>query len=106
MLIVVEREGEPVCIAPLFVEHGMVFNICPEDQLDFVGHVTGPEIIEAVLRAVLRKCARFSRYEALLYSGHVTHKRYTWKRRPSDSACLAFARIAWRPRGLIIASTA
>jgi CelD/BcsL family acetyltransferase involved in cellulose biosynthesis len=58
-LVVVEDQSEPVCIAPLFVEQGMVFNICPEDQLDLVGQVMGPEVIEAVLRAVLEGVPNF-----------------------------------------------
>src|SRR5688572_29503800 len=40
MLMVAEQAGGPLCIAPLFAEHGMVFNICPEDQLDFIGKVS------------------------------------------------------------------
>jgi CelD/BcsL family acetyltransferase involved in cellulose biosynthesis len=36
-----------------------VFNICPEDQLDFIGHVAGAETIEAVLRAVVQRVPDF-----------------------------------------------
>ncbi|MCI0334734.1 MAG: GNAT family N-acetyltransferase [Planctomycetes bacterium] len=49
MLILVERQGEPQCIAPLFADNGMVFNICPEDQLDIVGHVRTPDVLEAII---------------------------------------------------------
>ena len=59
LLIVVERDCETICIAPLFAEHGMVFNLCPEDQLDFIGGATGPEVIEAILRAVEQAVANF-----------------------------------------------
>jgi CelD/BcsL family acetyltransferase involved in cellulose biosynthesis len=53
LLMLVESDAEPLCIAPLFAEHGMVFNICPEDQLDFIGNVSGPEVIEEIVRSVL-----------------------------------------------------
>jgi CelD/BcsL family acetyltransferase involved in cellulose biosynthesis len=53
LLMLVERDAQPLCIAPLFTEHSMVFNICPEDQLDFIGNVSGPEVIEEVVRSVL-----------------------------------------------------
>jgi CelD/BcsL family acetyltransferase involved in cellulose biosynthesis len=59
MLTVVERGQQPICIAPLFVEHGLVFNICPEDQLDLIGEVTGPETIEAILLSVLKQVDGF-----------------------------------------------
>ena len=59
LLIVVERNGRPACIAPWFVEHGMVFNICPEDQLDFVGRLSGPNEIEALFRYVLEAVPEF-----------------------------------------------
>ena len=49
MLIVVAKANRPVCIAPLFVADGMVFNFCPEDHLDFVGEVSN-EIVAAIIR--------------------------------------------------------
>jgi CelD/BcsL family acetyltransferase involved in cellulose biosynthesis len=59
LLIVVEENSEPVCITPLFVEHGMVFNLCPEDQLDIIGHIAGPETLELILRTVLHNVPDF-----------------------------------------------
>jgi CelD/BcsL family acetyltransferase involved in cellulose biosynthesis len=52
LLTVIEQDGEPLCIAPLFAEHGMVFNICPEDGLDIVGNVDGPRAIEALIQSL------------------------------------------------------
>jgi CelD/BcsL family acetyltransferase involved in cellulose biosynthesis len=52
LLLRVERNAQPVCIAPLFVDNGMAFNICPEDQLDFVGNAEA-EVMDEVLRSVL-----------------------------------------------------
>ena len=53
MLVVVEREDEVVCIAPLFAEHGMVFNLCPEDLLDFAGDAGDPDLVEAVIQSLV-----------------------------------------------------
>jgi CelD/BcsL family acetyltransferase involved in cellulose biosynthesis len=58
-LIVVEQNGRPRCIAPWFAEHGMVFNICPEDQLDFVGRASGPQEVALILRCVLEAVPGF-----------------------------------------------
>ncbi len=49
LLIAVLRGGELQAIAPLFAEAGMVFNICPEDHLDFVGDIGQPEMLQAIL---------------------------------------------------------
>jgi Acetyltransferase (GNAT) domain len=66
LLAVVEQDGEPVCIAPLFAEDGMVFNICPEDQLDFVGE-SGPEVIDEILRCVLECVPDFQGMKLYFY---------------------------------------
>ena len=58
MLIVVAEASRPVCIAPLFVADGMVFNICPEDHLDFVGKVS-TEIIAAIIRRAIEHVPDF-----------------------------------------------
>jgi CelD/BcsL family acetyltransferase involved in cellulose biosynthesis len=52
LLVIIERDGEPICIAPLFAEHGMVYNICPEDRLDLVGGTSGPDVIEAIIQSL------------------------------------------------------
>jgi CelD/BcsL family acetyltransferase involved in cellulose biosynthesis len=49
LLISVWRDEELAAIAPLFADSGMVFNICPEDHLDFVGDVSDPAVIDAIL---------------------------------------------------------
>jgi CelD/BcsL family acetyltransferase involved in cellulose biosynthesis len=68
LLVTVERDGEPLCIAPLFTEHGMVFNICPEDQLDFVGNGAEAEVIEAVLRTVCQNVTNFEGMKLYFFS--------------------------------------
>jgi CelD/BcsL family acetyltransferase involved in cellulose biosynthesis len=53
LLVVIEQEDEPICIAPLFANHGMVFNLCPEDRLDLVGGAIGADVIEAIVHSVI-----------------------------------------------------
>ena len=59
LLIVIERDAEPICIAPLFAEDGWVFNLCPEDQLDLVGKVHGPEVIELIIQSLYERVPDF-----------------------------------------------
>lgn len=56
LLIAVHRAGELIALAPLFADEGMVFNICPEDHLDFVGDVSDPRVLDAILDTA-RQCA-------------------------------------------------
>jgi len=49
LLVAAWRDGELVALAPLFADCGMVFNICPEDHLDFVGDVSDPLVLDAIL---------------------------------------------------------
>ena len=50
-LITALRGGTPVAIAPLFIESGMAMNLCPVQAVDFVGDISDPEILDALLRA-------------------------------------------------------
>ncbi|MBW3623991.1 MAG: GNAT family N-acetyltransferase [Armatimonadetes bacterium] len=49
LLILAERDGEAVALAPLFADGGMVYNLCPEDHLDFVGSIDDPRVLESIL---------------------------------------------------------
>jgi CelD/BcsL family acetyltransferase involved in cellulose biosynthesis len=55
LLIAAWRDDQLIAIAPLFADSGMIFNICPEDHLDFVGDVSDPVVLDAIL-AVARDC--------------------------------------------------
>jgi CelD/BcsL family acetyltransferase involved in cellulose biosynthesis len=55
LLVAASRGGELVALAPLFADTGMIFNICPEDHLDFVGDVSDPAILDAILTSA-RDC--------------------------------------------------
>ena len=49
MLVLAECNGKAVALAPLFSEAGMIYNIFPEDSLDFIGNVGRPEVIDKIL---------------------------------------------------------
>ena len=57
MLIVGERYGEPVALAPLFADCGMVFFVGSggSDYLDFIGDVSDPDVLDAILTCA-REC--------------------------------------------------
>lgn len=55
LLIAARRDDELVAVAPLFADAGMIFNICPEDHLDFVGDVSDPAVVDAIL-ITSRRC--------------------------------------------------
>jgi hypothetical protein len=58
MLVVVEEANQPVCVAPLFADDDMVFNICPEDHLDLVGEVSS-EILKAIITCAIESLPNF-----------------------------------------------
>src|SRR5262245_60744181 len=55
LLIAAWRDDKLTAIAPLFADSGMIFNICPEDHLDFVGDVSDAAVFDAILIAA-RDC--------------------------------------------------
>lgn len=62
LLIVVERDGETVALAPLFTEAGMVYFVGSggSDYLDFVGDISEPEILDALLLEAKSRVAEFT----------------------------------------------
>jgi CelD/BcsL family acetyltransferase involved in cellulose biosynthesis len=51
LLIGARRGDELVALAPLFSDGGMIFNLCPEDMLDFVGDISDAAVLDAILNA-------------------------------------------------------
>lgn len=51
LLIMVEKDGNPIAIAPFFSDGGMIFFIGSggSDYLDFIGNVDEPEVLEGIL---------------------------------------------------------
>lgn len=58
LLVVIEEVSRHVCVAPLFADDGMVFNICPEDRLDLIGEVSS-ENVEAIIRCAMERVPNF-----------------------------------------------
>jgi CelD/BcsL family acetyltransferase involved in cellulose biosynthesis len=56
MLIAAERDGEVVALAPLFSQAGMIYFVGSggSDYLDFIGDISDPEIIDALLTEARR----------------------------------------------------
>lgn len=59
LLTVAEREGRPLALAPLFADASMIFSICPEDCLDFVGDIGDPQILDAILETAREQVPGF-----------------------------------------------
>jgi len=53
MLIVAEREGQPVALAPFYTQSQMIFLVGSKasDYLDFIGDISDPEVLDALLQA-------------------------------------------------------
>ena len=49
LLVVAKRDGNPIALAPLFSDEGMIYNLFPEDALDFVGNVSDPLVLDSLL---------------------------------------------------------
>ncbi len=62
LLIVAVQDGQTQAIAPFFTEGGMVFNLCPEDHLGFVGNVADPEVLDALLNTARAQVPDFVGY--------------------------------------------
>lgn len=56
MLVVAERDGKPLALAPLFADGGMLFFVGSggSDYLDFLGETTAPGVLEALLDTALQ----------------------------------------------------
>jgi len=61
ILILVERDGEAVALAPLFADGGMVFFVGSggSDYLDFIGDISDPDVLDAILVSARESVANF-----------------------------------------------
>jgi CelD/BcsL family acetyltransferase involved in cellulose biosynthesis len=55
LLILAERDGQPLAFAPLYAADGMIFFAASDsaDYLDFIGDTSDPEILRAILAAAM-----------------------------------------------------
>jgi CelD/BcsL family acetyltransferase involved in cellulose biosynthesis len=61
LLITAERDGKVVALAPLFTEAGMIYFVGSggSDYLNFIGDISEPEILDALLVEVKRRVRNF-----------------------------------------------
>ena len=59
-LIAAEQEGKKTAIGPLFVDSGMAINLCPVQAVDFVGDVSDPEVLDAILQTARDQVGDFN----------------------------------------------
>jgi CelD/BcsL family acetyltransferase involved in cellulose biosynthesis len=62
LIVVAERGGEPVAIAPLYVESRMVYFVGSSfefDRLDFIGEASSPDVLAALLDTARRSVDGF-----------------------------------------------
>lgn len=67
-LILAERDGRPVALAPLYTDDNMVFFVGSggSDYLDFIGDIGEPEVLDALLGASRAGIAGFAGYQFFL----------------------------------------
>lgn len=66
LLVLAERAGEVVALAPFYSEGGFVYFIGwgdEGDNLDFIGDVTDPEVLDAVLQTARKAAGDFQGFE-------------------------------------------
>ena len=58
LLVLAERDGKPVALAPLYAASQMIFFVGSNaaDYLDFIGNISDPEVLDALLETA-RECA-------------------------------------------------
>ncbi len=65
LLIAAERNGSVIAVAPFFTDQGMIYNLFPEDALDFIGDISDSSVLDAMLetaRSVVDNFAGFRFY--------------------------------------------
>jgi CelD/BcsL family acetyltransferase involved in cellulose biosynthesis len=89
LLVVAERDGAVVALAPCFAEAGMVYFVGSggSDYLDFVGDIGSPEILDALLLEAKRRVGGFIGF--VFY--HVPERSHT-----AAHLQAAAVRLGWR----------
>ena len=63
LLIGARRHGRWITLAPLFTDGGMIFNLCPEDQLDFIGNTQDTTTLHDLLLAASERVSNFCGFQ-------------------------------------------
>ena len=59
LLVLAEVDNAPVALAPFFTDEGMIYNLFPEDILDFVGDISDPAVLDSLLNAARSSVENF-----------------------------------------------
>ena len=89
LLVVVEREGEPIAITPLFRDGGMVFFVSSggSDYLEFIGDTSEEGVLEAILDAARSEAEGFVGFRFY----HLPDRSQTGKRLQRAAAAFGLA---------------
>ncbi|GAC1385598.1 MAG: hypothetical protein NVSMB45_14630 [Ginsengibacter sp.] len=60
LLLLAEQDDLPVALAPLYANDGMIYNLSPEDRLEFIGNIVDPIILDAILKTARNSVDDFS----------------------------------------------
>ncbi|MEJ7611095.1 MAG: GNAT family N-acetyltransferase [Ferruginibacter sp.] len=76
LIVVAEQNGEAIAIAPLFADGDMIFFIGSggSDYLDFIGDISGPGVLENMLRSAREQVAGFLGFRFY----HIRKDSATW----------------------------
>jgi CelD/BcsL family acetyltransferase involved in cellulose biosynthesis len=65
LLIVAERNGTPVALAPLYTDEGMIYFVGSggSDYLDFIGEISEPDVLDSLLETAMASVPDFLGFE-------------------------------------------
>src|SRR2546423_215947 len=66
LLILAEQDGQVVALAPFYAAKGMVYFTCTgfeSDRLDFIGDVSDPNVLDAILETARQHVSRFQGFQ-------------------------------------------
>ena len=72
LLITAERDGEIVALAPFYTKSGMIYFVCTgfeSDHLDFIGDISDPAVLKALLETARDRVPEFEGFEFYFVPG-------------------------------------
>ena len=69
LLVLASIDNTPVALAPLFTNEGMVYNLFPEDILDFIGDISKPYVLDSLLNTARSSVDNFAGFRFYFISG-------------------------------------
>ena len=73
LLVVAEREGQPVALAPFYTDEGMIYFVgsgFESYRLDFVGDTSDPEVLDALLETARDAVPDFAGFDFYFVADH------------------------------------